>query len=173
MFHLCGYMDQTHLHLVITHLPVFGSILGAFVLLYGMWQKSDQTVMAAYYLFVLSAIGAVIAYLTGEAAEETVEQLQGIAETAIEGHEHFAVNALAGLIVLGAVSTGGIIFTLKRQAVSKAYASIVLLISLVAFGLTARTAYLGGQIRHIEIAGSAGQQGNGTAGDAEQDDGDD
>jgi hypothetical protein len=70
-------MSQVHLHLLITHLPVFGSILGAFVLMYGMWAKSNPTKNAAYFIFIISAIGAAIAYLTGEGAEEAVENLQG------------------------------------------------------------------------------------------------
>ena len=32
-------MNQTHIHLLITHLPIFGSILGGFVLAYGLWTK--------------------------------------------------------------------------------------------------------------------------------------
>jgi hypothetical protein len=68
-------MDPTHLHLLITHLPIFGSILGALVLGYGIFKKSDATVLASYYLFVISSIGAAVAYLTGEEAEESVENI--------------------------------------------------------------------------------------------------
>ncbi len=56
-------MNQTHIHLLITHLPIFGSILGAIVLAQGIWTKTEQTKVAAYYLFILAAIGAGIAYL--------------------------------------------------------------------------------------------------------------
>lgn len=51
-------MDQTHLHLSINHLPIFGSILGGLVLAYGLWTKSNQTKIAAYYLLIISSIGA-------------------------------------------------------------------------------------------------------------------
>ncbi|MDX2250509.1 MAG: hypothetical protein SF052_27255 [Bacteroidia bacterium] len=60
-------MNQAHVHLMITHLPIFGSILGALVLTYGLWTKSHQTKVAAYFLLIISAIGSGIAYLTGEA----------------------------------------------------------------------------------------------------------
>lgn len=71
-------MDQTHLHLLITHLPIIGSILGALVLAYGIWTKTYQTQVAAYGVLIISSIGAGISYLTGEAAEETVENKYGI-----------------------------------------------------------------------------------------------
>lgn len=154
-------MDQTHLHLVITHLPIFGSILGAFVLSYGLWKKSDQTMIAAYYVCMFSAIGAVVAYLTGEAAEETVENIQGIAESAIENHEHFALNALVSLIVLGIASIGGIFATPRRPSISKTLATVTLLISLISFGLAVRTGYLGGQIRHTELSSGSSVQNTG------------
>lgn len=69
-------MNRTHVHLLIAHLPIFGSILGAIVLTYGLYSKSSDTIIAAYYLFIISGIGAGVAYLTGEAAEETVEKMQ-------------------------------------------------------------------------------------------------
>jgi hypothetical protein len=43
-------MNQTHIHLLITYLPIFGSILGGLVLAHGIWAKSNQTKMAAYHL---------------------------------------------------------------------------------------------------------------------------
>lgn len=77
-------INQTHLHLLITHLPIFGSLFGGLVLAYGLWTKSDQTKTAAYFLFIISSIGAGIAYLTGEAAEETVENIPGVVESTIK-----------------------------------------------------------------------------------------
>lgn len=148
-------MNTTHLHLVITHLPIFGSILGSFVLAYGLWSKSNETKIAAYCVLLFSSMGAGIAYLTGEAAEETVEHLQGIAESTIEQHEDFAVFALAGLLVVGLSALIGMLVTLKKSRLVDQTAIIVLLLSLLGFGLVARTGYLGGKIRHTEIGASA------------------
>ena len=145
-------MSQTHIHLLITHLPIFGSILGGFVLAYGILKKSLQTKMAAYYLFIISAIGAGIAYITGEEAEEGVENLQGVVESTIKAHENFALFALISLIILGVASILGLLITLTKSPMTRTTAYIILIISIVSFGLVARTGYLGGQIRHTEIA---------------------
>lgn len=147
-------MNQTHIHLLITHLPIFGSILGGLVLAYGLWTRSNHTKIAAYYIFIISAIGAGIAYLTGEAAEETAENIQGVVKDVIEEHEHFAVYALVSLIILGVASIGGIFATFKKPALTRKAAVVILIISLISFGLMARTGYLGGQIRHTEINAS-------------------
>jgi hypothetical protein len=144
-------MNQTHIHLLITHLPIFGSILGGLVLFYGIWTKSNQTKIAAYGLFIISSFGAGIAYLTGEAAEESVELLPGIIEATIEKHEDFAIYALISLIILGVVSTLAIFLTLKKSPLTRLLAFVIFIFSLFSFGIVARTGYLGGQIRHSEI----------------------
>jgi uncharacterized membrane protein len=144
-------MNQTHIHLLITHLPIFGSILGGFVLAHGLWTKNNQTKIAAYNLLIISSIGAVVAYLTGEGAEETVEKIQGVSENMIEQHSDFAVFALVSLGILGVASLIGLYVSLKKSPLSRTVAIITLVISFVSFGLIARTGYLGGQIRHTEI----------------------
>jgi uncharacterized membrane protein len=161
-------MNQAHIHLLVTHLPIFGSILGAFVLAYGLWAKSNETKIAAYGLFVISAIGAGISYLTGEGAEEVVEDIQGVAQTAIEQHEASALFALVSLIVLGVASLAGLFLALRKSSLTRTVAPIILLISLISFGFVARTGYLGGQIRHTETgntAASAQEQGEEGEGD--------
>lgn len=145
-------MNQTHIHLLITHLPIFGSILGGLVLAHGIWTKSNQTKIAAYLVLILSSIGAVIAYLTGEGAEETVEKIQGVSEKIIEQHSDFAVYALVALSILGVAALLGLFFAFINSTLSRSVAIITLVISLFSFGLIAYTGYLGGQIRHTEIS---------------------
>lgn len=159
-------MDQVHIHLLITHLPIFGSILGALVLAHGIWTKSDQTKIAAYNVLIISSFGAVVAYLTGEGAEEAVEDIQGVAKSMIEQHEDFAMFALVGLISVGVVSILGLYFTIRKSSLTKTIANLTLIVSIISFVLIARTGYLGGQIRHTEISTTSSSG----AGDSEEDD---
>ncbi len=144
-------MNLTHLHLLLNHLPIFGSILGGFVLFYGLYTKTNSTKIAAYFVLVISSLGAVITYLTGEPAEESIENIKGISKSMIEEHEEFAGIALVALIILGVAALIGIYLTFKKSPLVRTIASITLAISLISFGLIARTGYIGGQIRHSEI----------------------
>jgi len=157
-------MTQVHLHLLITHLPVFGSILGALVLAYGIWTKSNQTKNAAYFMFVISAIGAFIDYLTGEGAEEATEKMIGVSGSMIKLHEESAMYSLISLVALGASSIFALVETRLKTPFIKSTAVLILLFSLISFGLVARTGYFGGQIRHTEI--SAGTDQNNAGGEA-------
>lgn len=153
-------MDQVHIHLLITHLPIFGSILGGLVLAHGIWSKSDQTKISAYNVLVISSVGAVIAYLTGEGAEEAVEDIQEVAKNVIDQHEDFAVFALVGLIAVGVISIIGLYLSIKKSSLSSTIAILTLVVALISFGLVARTGYLGGQIRHTEIGTASSAQGS-------------
>lgn len=153
-------MNPAHIHLLITHLPIFGSVLGGFVLAHGIWSKSDQTKIAAYHVLVISAVGAIIAFLTGEGAEEAVEDIQGVAKNMIEQHEELAASALVGLIVGGVLSIIGLYVTIKKSSLARTIALVTLVATLISFGLAARTGYLGGQIRHTEIGTTTSAEEN-------------
>lgn len=145
-------MNQTHVHLLITHLPIFGSFLGALVLLHGLYSKSNATITAAYNVFILAAIGAGIAYFTGEAAEESVEHLQGISKRLIHEHEEAALVSLIGLIVLGVAALVGLFLNISKAPLSGAFSKVALVLAILSFVLIARTGYMGGQIRHSEVS---------------------
>ncbi|MFA6086947.1 hypothetical protein [Mucilaginibacter sp.] len=157
-------MNETHIHLLITHLPIICAVLGAFVLIHGIWKKSNVTLIAAYNILIISAIGAGIAYATGEGAEEAVEHLQGISKNVIEEHQESALISLIGLIVIGIIAVIGLFVTWRTSSLIRPVALIALVAALAGFGLIAWTGYLGGQIRHTEIGNhsvSPAQEGNG------------
>lgn len=144
-------MDFGHLHLLINHLPVFGSILGSLVLIIGIYKKSETTIIASYLLLILAAFGAFVAFLTGEPAEDAIEKIGGISENAIELHEDFAFITLIILIVLGLVSFVGWFLIVKKMEIARVTSFIILFVAIGSFILAARTAYLGGKIRHTEF----------------------
>ena len=144
-------MNEVHLHLVINHLPIFGSLLGILVLCYGMLVKSGHTKIAGFSLLVISAIGAIMAYITGEGSEDAVEKIAGVSKQAIEQHGDFALYAMVVLIAAGATSILGLILTVKKSPLANIVSIITIITALVAFGLAAITGYQGGQIRHTEL----------------------
>ena len=126
----------------------------------GISTKSESTTRAALGVFVISAIGACIAYYTGEPAAEKVESLAGISRSAIEAHEEFAEIALVGMIILGVCSLIGLFLSFKKSSYIRLASFVLLLISLISFGLVARTGYLGGEIRHSDASNLQGFKSN-------------
>ena len=162
-------MNLPHLHLVINHLPIFGTMIGSLVLLHGLWSNSRSTLIAAYNVFLLSAIGALIAYFTGEPAEELVENIPGVAEAAISAHEEAAEIAFICISALGLLAGLAAINTWFSDKSSKALRYAVLVCAILSFGLMGRTGYLGGKIRHTELDGGQGTPASPTNGEQDKD----
>lgn len=154
-------MSPAHLHLMITHLPIFGSMLGIFVLAYGIVTKNRQTKMAAYSVLLITAVGGAVAFFTGEGAEDTVRNIQGIEKDVVEAHEEFAETAWVSVIVLGILSLAGLVLELKKFSLAKTAAAIILIAAIAVFGLTSWTGYLGGKIRHTEVSSGVSAIGPG------------
>lgn len=145
-------LNPTHLHMMITHLSIFGSILGALVLIYGMITKSYHTRIAAFLLFILTSLTAFVNDYTGPAASRTLRQIEGISKAAIKEHRDAAQFGLISLYILGGATLLALIYIIvKKPAKTTAINWIVLIISLWCFSVVARTGYLGGKIRHTEL----------------------
>jgi len=69
----------------------------------------------------------------------------------INEHEEAADIALIAIIILGIISLIAILANYRRWTFSNSMGWIALVVSLITFGIVARTGYLGGQIRHTEI----------------------
>ena len=148
-------MNTTHLHLLLNHIPVLGSAFAFALLLFGFWRRSDELKKTALGVFIIVALLAVPAYLTGEPVEHVVTPLPGVSKPIIEQHEQAAAVAFAGVLAVGVVALAGLVLFRRGKALPTWFASMMLGVSLIASGLMAWTANLGGQVRHTEIRSSA------------------
>ena len=161
-------MTGAHVHLALTHIPVLGILAGTLLLGYAFFSKRLEPLRISLAVFILSGITAVVVYLTGEAAEEIVEEMAGVSEAAIERHEEFAVVALVAAIILGVIALADLM--LSRKKLPQWLVGSTLILAVVATGIMAWTANLGGQINHPEIRSDATSQNAGGEGEDEHDD---
>lgn len=147
-------MSPVHLHLMLNHLPVVGIVFAALLLGYAVLVNNDVVKKISLAAFVLIAMLAVPAYLTGEPAEEIAEGLPGVTEYAIEQHEEAAQIAFASILLVGAMAVAGLVM-FRTKAVPRLFAVSVLALSVVAMAALAWTANLGGKVRHTEIRSEA------------------
>jgi uncharacterized membrane protein len=144
-------MNSTYIHLLLNHFPIVGTLVGSGLLLWGIIKKQAQTQSIAAVVLFLMAVIALPVYLTGEPAEETVENLPGISEAMMELHEESANLAIWIMGITGIASLIAILLHRQNNKFSgKAYL-IAFLLSVLTFGAMARTGYYGGRIRHSEI----------------------
>lgn len=141
-------MNTAHLHLITNHLPVLGLAFSAISLLWGMYKNSRNTLLLAFSLVLISALGGFIAGNTGEGAEEAVEKMIGISHEAIHEHEEAAEAAMPFIIASGILSMVAGFLLIKNHTYSKISQWLLLLSVVTGCSLSARAGLLGGKIRH-------------------------
>ncbi len=162
-------MDATHLHLVLTHFPIVGTIIGIGILAYGQYSKNDDIKKVALVTFILMAILTIPVFLTGEEAEETVEHIAGVSEQLIENHEELAEKAIWLMGLLGVLSLINFFAIIKKLSFAKTIGLVTLIVSIGTFGLFAKVGGTGGEIRHSEIRTTNVNNDNGIFNSGEND----
>jgi hypothetical protein len=105
---------------------------------------------------VVLALSAIVVNTTGESAEETVENIPGVTETALETHEDSAKPALILTLTAGLLCAVYLFFSIRKLPVRKSLFVACTVVTVLAFGAMARAGYYGGQIRHTEITSEQG-----------------
>jgi hypothetical protein len=144
-------MNAAHWHLVLTHVPVVGTLLAFLALAASLVMKDEGAKRLSLGALVVVAFLALPTYFTGEPAEGIVDRLPGVSERVIDEHEDAATLSLVAVEVVGAAALAGLIWSLRAPRVPAWFVTAVLLLALVSGTLMAWTANLGGQIRHPEI----------------------
>lgn len=143
-------MNAAHIHLLLNHVPVLGTVFGLLVLGYGYARDSREVMKAGLWLLVIVGVTGGLVYLTGEPAEGPVEDLAGVSEAVLERHEAAALWATIGAGLVGLAALAGLV-RWRAADLPRRYAGAVLALTFGLTGLMGWTANLGGQVRHAEI----------------------
>jgi hypothetical protein len=147
-------MNPAHLHLLLNHAPIIGTLVGAGILALALARRSNELTRLSLGFLGIAALAAVPVYLSGEPAEEFLEHRFDVSEALIDQHEAAAQAAAAALGLLGATTLAALIGFRRRPGVPRWLSVGSLILALVTTGLLVRTANLGGRIRHPEIQAS-------------------
>jgi hypothetical protein len=148
--------------LLLNHFPIIGTLIGSALLLWGFFKKQDNIKIAACIIIVAMALMAIPVFLTGEPAEEAIENLPGIAENIIEEHEEAAQFAIWILGFTGLMAFVSVIAHRINHRLVRSAFTLTLILSILGFAAMARAGYTGGQVRHTELRSGAVVQGEGS-----------
>ncbi len=137
----------THLHAMLVHFPIALLLVGFAAEIAGFITKKEFFHQVGFGLLLLGAAGAVLAYFTGDAAGEGLEE--GVLAQAVGLHEAAAARTLWAVLLAMAVRLA-MEATETRQFWARSGALVLYLIAVCA---TAQTAYLGGQLVFVHGAG--------------------
>jgi uncharacterized membrane protein len=163
-------MNDAHLHMVVNHFPIIGTIFGFGILLVGLVLKNKTLINTSYVLFIVAAIFGAISMGTGEGAEELVEDMPNIGKQIIHEHEELAEKLAILLYVLAGLSLSGLYLNFKKHAKSKLLSFLILGVAAAGLFLVQKVGTSGGEIRHTEIRANANTMVNGSVKQSEEHD---
>lgn len=144
-------MNDAHLHMVVNHFPIIGTILAIGILIAGITLKNSTVRNTSYFVFIIAAIFGAISMGTGEGAEELVEDMPSIGREIIHEHEELAEKLALLLYVLGVLSVGALYLNFKKNTKEKLVSFSILGIGIASLFLVQKVGTSGGEIRHTEI----------------------
>lgn len=144
-------MNAVHLHLLINHAPMFASVAGFLLAVWGFFRKNKSLAQAGAVFLIVAGALSLVAVNSGHEAEEMVEHLPGFDHHLIHEHEEIAEIAFWTCIGVAVVA----MFTFWSLVRARANAwGLVLLLCCFSLGNMVSLAWagsLGGEIAHHEL----------------------
>lgn len=152
-------MNLAHVHLLLNHVPTVGFGVGVGLLVLSLVSQShDDLKRASLMVLFVVAILTIPTFLSGAAAEAVLRGAKadaafppGVLPGAIRRHEDAALLAFAFMEITGGFAWLALWQWRGRGRLPQWNQSVVVLLSILTFGLMARAATMGGDIHHPEI----------------------
>src|SRR5262252_2225374 len=144
-------MNLAHVHLLLNHFPTIGFGIGLALYVAAMIGKKDDLKRASLVILFLIAAVAIPTYMSGNAAEEVLKD-KGVSSSAIRAHEDAALWAFTIMEITGFLAWLSLWQYRVVRRVPGWTTPVIVILSRMSFAAMARTANLGGEIRHPEIA---------------------
>ena len=151
-------MNQAHLHLIVNHLPIVGSLFAAVLLAAGVLKNNLILTKAGLVAVLAAGLLCLPAQLTGEGAAAIAQKLPRTSRALIQNHEAAAELGFWALEGAATLALLGLLMLKNTSPKARLVALLALAATMLSFGLLARAGNLGGQIGHPEI-----REGFGTA----------
>lgn len=144
-------MNVVHLHLLLNHIPTVGFGIGVALFVGALVAKSRDVTRAALSILFLTGAVTILTYVTGSDAKAALASTPDVSTAQIDVHETAALVAFVFMQATAFFSWLGL-WTWRRMGDLAGWnRTTILILALVTFGLMARAANLGGEIRHPEI----------------------
>ncbi len=144
-------MNLPHVHIVLVYFPIVGTVVGIALLLAAIRAKSNHLQRDGLVLFLVVAVLALPAFVTGGAAEVATAEDPDVSLSSVEAHKDAALLSAIFLALTGLLAWLGL-WQIRRFSLGANWnVSVVLFLAIVTIGLLFRAGNLGEQISHPEI----------------------
>lgn len=144
-------MNLPHVHLLLNHFPIIGTIIALGLLILALIGKSDDLKRASLVILTGITLLSIPTYMSGNGAEEVISKLPGVSKNAVAAHNNAAVVAIAFMELTGLFAWLAL-WQFRRFLHARTWTmATVVALSVLTVYFMAVTGTTGGQIRHGEI----------------------
>ena len=140
-----------HLHLLLNHIPTVGGAAAVVLLLVAFARRSNDLKRVALEATYIVALFTFPAYLSGVGAQQTLLKIPEISQTFVDAHWNAALFTFVLMQLAGALSWLALWKYRRSSHWPSTIVTAVVVLSVLSFAAAARTAALGGEIRHPEV----------------------
>ena len=150
------FQTLAHIHLLLNHFPTVAFLIGLGIFVAALYVKSDYMKRISLGIFLVVALISIPVYMTGKAAQTMLKGQPGISSVLTEEHQDAALLGLAFMEITGIWAWLALWQFRRVSRASNGNQAAVLVLAVLTFVLMARASYIGGEIRHPEIAAAQG-----------------
>jgi len=144
-------LDGHYIHLLSNHFPIILSLTGFIVLTAGLLKHLKLVKQVGLFILLAASISTIPPYISGEDAEDKVENSIGTSKSLIEEHEEAAEVAFILTDVIGVLPLVSLLLLTKDHSLSLWANRLTWLASFVSIILLFKVGQTGGQIRRPEL----------------------
>ena len=144
-------MNPVHLHLLFNHFPTVGFVIGLALFVIALLRRHEELQQAGLVIFFVTAALTIATYVSGNDAQDAMKDSAGFPDAQVQAHESAALVAFVFMQATGFFAWLGLWMRRRLSGIAGWNLAIVLVLAIVTFGLMARAADKGGEIRHSEI----------------------
>ena len=141
-----------YIHVVLNHLPIYGTILAALALAISLVLRSRAAQITALIITLLAGASAYPVLVSGQRAYKAIRGMADDAGAeALDEHMDRAEKTIGAFYFLALLAIAGLLVPIKWPKTSFPLAAVTLAAALVCSGLAVYIAQAGGQVRHPEF----------------------
>jgi len=141
-----------YIHVVLNHLPIYGTIFGALALAISLILRSRAAQITALILTLIAGVSAYPVFVTGQRAYKAI---RGVSDDdgadLLDEHMDRAEKTIGAFYLLAALAIAGLLVPIKLPKSSFPLAVLTLVVAIFCFGIAVYIAQPGGRVRHPEF----------------------
>lgn len=141
-----------YIHVVLNHLPIYGTMLAAFALAVSLLLRSRAAQIIALLLTLIAGASSYPVFVTGQRAYKTIRSVSDDAGADwLDEHMDRAEKTIGAFYLLAALAIAGLIVPIKWPKSAVPLAALTLVMAILCSGVAVYIAQAGGRVRHTEF----------------------